>query len=112
MALRFDGLGAGLGFRSKSGDRNDPVNYTLLCAAECGAVLGPLARFRIVNEPGAEASSAITYEGSGDQGVRFCRCGRCGRGVIVKGTQVVKIIPKDVLEEQERQIRTKRLVVP
>ena len=44
MTLRFDGEGCGLGFKSESGDRNDPLNYMLECGT-CKVELGPLARF-------------------------------------------------------------------
>lgn len=106
MTLRFDGLGAGLGYRSQSGDRNDPVNYTLICAGDCGAELGPLARFRVIPDPTAPVEKRETYEGSNrDEGYRFVRCGRCGRGILVRGTQVVQVLTRQELELREAQVR-------
>lgn len=106
MTLRFDGLGAGLGYRSASGDRNDPTNYTLLCVADCGVELGPLSRFRVIADPSASlASERITSPGSStDSGFRFVRCGNCRRGILLRGTQVAKVIAPEELAIQERAI--------
>lgn len=61
--LRFDGLGAGLFLRDLSGDRNDPVNYLLMCPA-CGAELGPLGRFR-PNADGARSPRCLAPDPDG-----------------------------------------------
>lgn len=43
MHVRFDGLGAGLGVRSRSGDVNDLTNFTIVCS--CGAELGCASKY-------------------------------------------------------------------
>jgi len=88
MQLRFDGLGAGMGFRSPSGDRNDPANYTLHC--RCGLDLGPLARFTLKD------------------GIRRGRCPQCKHAAVIRGTQIVGMMtPEEVTafqlaQDQER----------
>jgi hypothetical protein len=41
--VRYDGEGAGLGRRERTGNAHDPANYTLICT--CKKELGPLGRF-------------------------------------------------------------------
>lgn len=76
--LRFDGAGAGLGKRL-GGDANSPADYMLICS--CEVELGPLARFL-----------------ENGEGFRSAWCTRCDHVTIVRGTQVLRVIPLKELE--------------
>lgn len=90
MSLRFDGDGCGLGFRSESGDRNDPLNYMLLCGT-CKAELGPLARF----------------PKDGKTGNRSALCMLCDSLWLVSGTDVKYVMKGEeweAMREANRRI--------
>lgn len=91
--LRFDGLGAGLGKRSTSGDRNDPVNYVLLCS--CELELGPLARF-LPNK----------------DGYRTALCPRCDHVTIVRGTQIERVVAASDIPAVAASREKSGLIVP
>lgn len=88
--VRFDGEGCGLGFRSLTGDRNDPVNYMLICS--CEVDLGPLGKWNPTPE-----------------GVVTVHCERCDliSFVEINGTpKVLRVVAK---QEVEATLRAARL---
>ena len=79
--LRFDGDGCGLGYRSESGDRNEPANYMLFCGS-CHHELGPLGRFM-----------------ANKDGIRSAFCPQCEHATCVKGTQVYALLTPDQVKQ-------------
>lgn len=104
--LRFDGIGAGLGKRSESGDRNDPANYMVMCS--CGVELGPLVRFRAVQDIGAMSGDLVTRVSSGENVQRMIRCGRCGSGIFVRGTSITSVLDPAAMRELDAKIQAAR----
>lgn len=94
--IEFHGDGAGLGFQTKSGDRNELTNYVLFCS--CGLELGPLSRFR----PNDVGIATVGCERHGCARVLFVR-------VAPPPVAVVNVVPRALVEQRQRAVRLSRL---
>lgn len=91
--LRFDGEGAGLGRQERTGDHNNPANYTLICT--CKKELGPLGRF-LPNKDGHRSAYCLVCKHitivSKDGGVSYAEAPQ----------EIIDQMAKRALEAQKR----------